>query len=188
MIQNQQLSLDDHSSIESFSEQYIVKEAYVEEYVTHLQQLVWIKEMKSNDRKLQVAAKRSKTVEDYDWERMLTDGTIGKLTVPELNKYLEHHNLPLKGRKPDKIRTIAAHISSDFLHGHATVHVHPDSDEEGGNEEIIAEIQSESETDSDDIQTEQNTIDSPIENTVQPVTSRSGRTVKRKEYGDFHMY
>lgn len=137
--------------------------------------------MRSKDRKSQVAAKRSKTVEDYDWKEMLTQGTIGKLTVPELNKYLEHHNLPQKGKKPDKIRTIAAHISSDLLRGHATVRVHPESDEEDENdEEVVAEIQSDSESDNENPYPEEVNLDT--------VTSRSFRTVKRKDYGDFHMY
>ena len=113
-FQSGTLSLEDPSSIEAFSKEYIARKNYVEEYVTHLQHLVWTKEMRSKDRKSQVTAKKSKPVTDYDWKGMLTKGTIGKLTVSELNKYLEHHQLPLNGLKPDKIRTIVAHISTDL--------------------------------------------------------------------------
>ena len=133
--------------------------------------------MRSKEKKSQVAAKRSKNVTDYDWNTLLTDGAIGKLTVAELNKYLEHHNLPLDGKKPDKIRTIAAHISSDLLRGHASVQVHADTDEEDEEEEIIEEVSSESEEEN-----EENRVQSP------QVRSRSGRAVKRKNYGDDYVY
>jgi hypothetical protein len=147
-----------------------VKEGYVKDYVTHLQHLAWIKEMRSKQRKSQVATKKSKTVNDYDWQALLTEGNIGKLTACELDKYLEHQHLPLNGKKADKVRTIAAHLSSDFLRGQATVQVLEDTDEES-DEEIVTEVS----PDIGDVE-------------EQPIRSRSGRTVKRKDYGDYHVY
>lgn len=46
---------------------------------------------------------------------LVTDDKIGKLSVAELNKYLIHHKLPLKGKKADKVRTIVAHLSKEVL-------------------------------------------------------------------------
>ncbi len=135
--------MEDSESIDKFSKDYIVERKYVEEYVTHLLQLEWLKQMRVKERKSQAAIKRSKTVEDYDWHSLLSDGRIGKLTILELNKYLEHHKLPITGKKNDKIRTIAAHLSADYLHGHASVHVQGDSVDEDSNDEVnLAEVDS----------------------------------------------
>ena len=42
-------------------------------------------------------------------------GNSGKLTVAELNKYLDHHNLPLRGKKTDRVRSIVLHLAADVL-------------------------------------------------------------------------
>jgi hypothetical protein len=96
--------------------------------------------MRSKNRKSQKTAIQSKEVHDYDWMGLVNDGKIGKLSVPELNNYLSLNNLPVSGKKPDKMRTIIAHLSSDFLRGQTTVQVHADSDEE-----VVSELCSDNE-------------------------------------------
>ena len=39
-----------------------------------------------------------------------SNGSIGKLTVIELNKFLQANKLPQQGNKPDKIKTIVNHL------------------------------------------------------------------------------
>lgn len=55
------------------------------------------------------------TVHDYDCRKLLEDVDSGKLTVAELNKYLDHHNLPLRGKKADRVRSIMLHLAADVL-------------------------------------------------------------------------
>ena len=40
-----------------------------------------------------------KGYDDYDWNELVTTGTIEKLLVGELDKYLTRNKLPLIGRK-----------------------------------------------------------------------------------------
>ena len=35
--------------------------------------------------------------------------------MAELNKYLDHQNLPLRGKKADRVRSIELHLAADVL-------------------------------------------------------------------------
>ena len=48
------------------------------------------------------------TYEMYDWLSLTLSGTLSKLKVKELDKYLERHNLSKKGKKDDKMKAIMA--------------------------------------------------------------------------------
>ena len=50
--------------------------------------------------------------------------------MAELNKYLDHQNLPLRGKKADRVRSIVLHLAADVLLVLA-------EDEEDGEEEDI---------------------------------------------------
>ena len=54
------------------------------------------------------------------------DGSNGKLTVIELNKYLQANKLPQQGNKLDKIKTIVNHLQVTEL----SIHLEEDTDEE----------------------------------------------------------
>ena len=41
---------------------------------------------------------------------MIKDGSFGKLTVIELNKFLQSNKLPQQGNKLDKVKTIVNHL------------------------------------------------------------------------------
>ena len=58
------------------------------------------------------------------------DGSIGKLTVIELNKYLQANKLPQQGNKLDKIKTIVNHLQVTEL----SIHLEDDTNED---EEVI---------------------------------------------------
>ena len=51
-----------------------------------------------------------KAFEDYDWDDLIATGKIGRLKVQELDKYLNHHQIPICGLlKNDKIEAIRCH-------------------------------------------------------------------------------
>ena len=61
---------------------------------------------------------------------MIKDGSIGKLTVIELNKFLQANKLPQQVNKPDKIKTIVNHLQVTDL----SIPLGGDTDED---EEVI---------------------------------------------------
>ena len=68
----------------------------------------------------------------------------------ELEKYIKHHSLPNKGCKPDKIRCIALHLSSGRESYVAPqVNQEKECEESEEEEEVLAEILTDSEYDDD---------------------------------------
>ena len=109
---------------------------------------------------------------------MLEEGKLGKLTILELDKYLQHHNLPQRGKKADKVWTIAFHLASNV----PMIEIENDEDEED-EEEVIA-IVGESDSEEESGESEEDTLEREEEhNTV----SRSGRQIKRAT-NDYFMY
>ena len=89
-------------------------------------------------------------VHDYNWSSLMENGKLGTLTVMELEKYIKHHSLPNKGNKPDKIRCIALHLSSDRESYVAPeVNQEEEGEESEEEEEVLAEILTDSEYDDD---------------------------------------
>ena len=61
---------------------------------------------------------------------MIKDGSIGKLTIIELNKFLQANKLPQQDNKPDEIKTIVNHLQvTEF-----SIPLEEDTDED---EEVI---------------------------------------------------
>ena len=77
-----------------------------------MQELEWAKDISARTRQADAADRKREAFEDCEWQKLLEDGKLGKLTVAELNKYLVHYSLPLTGKKADKVRTIMMHLAS----------------------------------------------------------------------------
>lgn len=205
------ISLDDTKAIDEFADKHIVQREYVVQYITHLQNLQRTKAIRDRTKKAQKDEKKNKTVQDYNWQQIIENGTLGKLTVPELDKYLNHHALPLKGKKADKVRTIITHMSSDVSEI-AVEHDDnlSDEDEDDDDEEILGMIDSDEDSDDsdeddemestedneDDDETNEDTEDicdqqNDIHLTppfVSNVSTRSGRSVRPRVSHDYLFY
>ena len=100
------------ASIEAFSNRYIVEESLVKDYLAHLNHI----EMMSGKRKQEKQTKNQQedrmSCDDFDWYKMLDDGTLEKQRVAILNKYIDHYQLPLvrNKNKPEKSRAITKHL------------------------------------------------------------------------------
>ena len=107
------------------------------------------------------------------------------MTVPELDKYIDHHQLNKKGKKVDKIRRITVHHygTSSGSSRPSSVTIAEDSEESDSDNDLIlcddSESDSESDCESDDEESH------PV--TIAESTSRSGRRVGHwsTRYADF---
>jgi hypothetical protein len=52
--------------VKTFAKKYIVKEEYITQYVQHLQELEWAKEIRTRTRQADAAEKKNKSFEDYE--------------------------------------------------------------------------------------------------------------------------
>ena len=80
--------------------------------------------MRATVTKNEANTRKTKKYEDYNWSVMIKDGSIGKLTVIELNKFLKANKLL------DKIKTIVNHLQVTEL----SIPLEDDTDED---EEVI---------------------------------------------------
>ena len=78
----------------------------VNDYIKHLKNIEFTKQLRATVTKNEAKTRKTKKYEDYNWSAMIKDGSIGKLTIIELNKFLQANKLPQQGNKPDKIKTI----------------------------------------------------------------------------------
>ena len=104
---------DNEHSIKEFSKKFIVDEKLVKEYVNHLHEIEVRKEKRMKKNKEKSAKERCKIYEDYNWTTLCKDGTLKKLKVVELEKYLTYHDIKLpknKQQKSDKVDIIQAHV------------------------------------------------------------------------------
>lgn len=53
-----------------------------------------LSEMKARKRMQEMEERDAKVYEDYDWPDLIQSGNLKKLTVKELEKYMEDHKLP----------------------------------------------------------------------------------------------
>ena len=195
LFKSEAISLqEEHSSvIDEFSNKFIVSRPLVVNYLTHLTNMKRVAGIRQRERDQIRITRDQKTYEDYNWQGRYQNGTLAKLVVSELNKYLEYHNLSLIGNKVDKVRRITAHICSelaDELGEQSDVDDEDQEEEEdnlgveeneveensGGEEEIQAEVNSENseyESDTED--------EDEIE--IQLRSRYSGRIITRKTYG-----
>ncbi|CAB4041881.1 Transient receptor potential cation channel subfamily A member 1, partial [Paramuricea clavata] len=190
--------LGNPEEVKTFAKKYIVKEEYITQYVQHLQELEWAKEIRTRTRQADAAEKKNKSFEDYACQELLEDGKLGKLTVAELNKYLAHHNLPLTGKNADNVRTIVMHLAAINV---PMVFIDDEEEEQEmeAPEEIIAEIDSDDsdvaieDFELDEIETGEDS-DSDDDETVlfqslvDAQVTRRGRQVKRHTANDYLFY
>ena len=104
--------VNDAASIEAFSNIYIIEGSLVKDYLAHLKYI----EMMSGKQKQEKQTKNQQEdripCDDFDWYKMLDDGTLKKQRVAILNKYTDHYQLPLvrDKNKPEKLRAIIKHL------------------------------------------------------------------------------
>ena len=109
---------EDPDTITQFADKFIVEVKHVVSYVDHLT-LLCNKEIrrKTARTKLRDDMKR-KAYSDYDWQKLVADGTLRKLQVDELNKYFRHHKFEkdiFRKCKKEKILMIIAHLTNNAL-------------------------------------------------------------------------
>ena len=68
--------------------QYVVKTEIVNDYIKHLKNTEFTKQLRATVTKNEANTRKTTKYEDYNWSAMIKDGSIGKLTVIELNKFL----------------------------------------------------------------------------------------------------
>ena len=104
--------VNDAASIEAFSNIYIIEGSLVKDYLAHLKYI----EMMSGKQKQEKQTKNQQEdripCDDFEWYKMLDDGTLKKQRVAILNKYTDHYQLPLvrDKSKPEKLRAIIKHL------------------------------------------------------------------------------
>ena len=100
--------LQNVEDIKTFANQYVVKVEMVN--IKHLKNIEFTKQLRAIVTNNEANTRKTKKYEDYNWSAMIKDGSIGKLTIIELNKSLQANTLPQQGNKPDKIKTIVNHL------------------------------------------------------------------------------
>ena len=99
--------LQNMEDIKTFANQHVVKAEMMN--IKHLKNIEFTKQLRATVTKNEANTRKTKKYEDYNWSAMIKDGSIGKLTIIELNKSLQANTLPQQGNKPDKIKTIVNH-------------------------------------------------------------------------------
>ena len=99
----------------------------------------------ANKRKLNVQERNEKGCDKYNWEELTENGGLNKLTVSELDKYLNYHRLPKSGKKLDKIERITCHTSKHWtsaIFSYSPVDMDEDTDttSDDSEEEILEEF------------------------------------------------
>ena len=100
--------LQNMEDIKTFANQHVVKAEMVN--IKRLKNIEFTKQLRATVTKNEANTRKTKKYEDYNWSAMIKDGSIGKLTIIELNKSLQANTLPQQGNKPDKIKTIVNHL------------------------------------------------------------------------------
>ena len=123
---------------------------------------------------------QAKGYHDYNWEELVEERTIGKLLVKELDKYLDHNNLPMTEMK--KVRRIVAH-SYTQLDKDRNAHFEITSESESEVEDVRSTIDTASGSDSDSSHSED--LDPHAESQFH---TRAGRLATRKTWDDYIVY
>ena len=110
MFDGGNLKLDDDEAISSFSTKNFVEKELVKDHLQHLTTLERMKNLHTKDRLEKQQQRWQKCFDDYDWDTLCHNSKVQKLNIQELEKYLRHFNLPLKGKKNDKVRRVIAHV------------------------------------------------------------------------------
>lgn len=89
--------------------QYVTDSDLVKKAIEHLLKIKRRENIRANQRKLNVQERNEKGYNTYNWEELTVNGGLNKLTVSELDKYLNYHRLPKSGEMLDKIKHITCH-------------------------------------------------------------------------------
>ena len=77
--------------------------------VRHIYENTVAANLRKKERAKQTRQKKEKKFGDYDWQKLVEERKLDRLTVYELDKYLKAHNICItKRNKLDKIKLIIA--------------------------------------------------------------------------------
>jgi ATP adenylyltransferase/5',5'''-P-1,P-4-tetraphosphate phosphorylase II len=105
------ISSDDSDAVKRFSQSYVVDENEVLNYLHHLQHLVLMSEKRKLEKQAKNARENEMTCDEFDWLKMLKDGTLSKQRLDVLNKYIDKHKLAVTktSKKQNKVEAIDLH-------------------------------------------------------------------------------
>ena len=86
------------------------EEKYVFTAIEHLRDLEARKDKRTKERIAARKLSKEKGCRDYDWLDLTMNGKLKKITISDLEKYLNYNSLSKKGRKDDKVKTIMCHV------------------------------------------------------------------------------
>ena len=82
------------------------------EYFEHLSHIKMHKETKKEETERERMERLNREYNDIDWVGLYNSDKLSSLRVDELSLYFSHHKISFKGKKPDKVAMIRAHIGS----------------------------------------------------------------------------
>ena len=85
--------MEDTLSVQAFCIKYIVEENLVKSYLEHLKHLEMMNEKRNTETRGRHLQENSLSYEDFDWQKMVNEGTLEKQRVCVLDKYIEKHHL-----------------------------------------------------------------------------------------------
>ena len=103
------LNVQNNEAIENFSMHYATGSDLVKKAIELLLDINQRENIRANKRKLNVQERNEKGYDKYNWEELTENGGLNKLTVSELDKYLNYHRLPRSGKKLTKLKRIICH-------------------------------------------------------------------------------
>ncbi len=108
------IDINSTTRIQAFSNRYIVEVNLVKDYIAHLNHLEMMSEKRKVEKQTKNAQENRKSCEDFDWQKMLEDGTLKKQRVTILDKYIEYYQSSsvLNKNKPEKLKAIIQHMQN----------------------------------------------------------------------------
>ena len=84
-------------------------------YIGHLWRLDLLMKIRSKQKATVREEKKLRIYDDYNWKSLYEMGSIYKLTVGDLNTYLDHNNIEKKYKlKQEKVNIINSHIGNNY--------------------------------------------------------------------------
>ena len=197
-----ELSSSDKETLKDLSKKLCVPVNLLQESVKHYEELKVLSEMRSRKRKENKIERNAQVYKDYDWPQLIKSGNLRKLTVKELEKYTEYHEIPCKYLSKDrKLDCIRRHYYAERqdedppLDSSASEEEcsTDDSESDVGEDTVLNEIGSEEEGDDDKVlneigSEEEESDDEVIEDERMITATRSGRRILRRIDNDWLYY
>ena len=104
--------LTDPESVAAFADKFIVKSKFVIDHLHRLEVMEFKRKKRMEEKARESRETKEKSYDDYPWADLCEDAAkLRKLRVPELNKYLKHHELKqhYKSSKEEKVKAIIRH-------------------------------------------------------------------------------